>query len=107
NATTPSARACCATACARWNAAPGSSRPNMTRRLSTRRWRRWGWRCGRCEPLVPQDRNRARPARGATMHFDGEAHDLEAVRRQRFQIVQFLQMRIADLAAGAVAFPDQ
>src|SRR5262249_41668034 len=44
------------------------------------------------------DRHGAGPAGGAAVHLHGEAHDLEAVGRQQFEIVQLLEMRVADLA---------
>src|SRR6266852_7971716 len=54
-----------------------------------------------------QDRDRAGPAGGAGPYLDRKAAHLEAGRRQAFQIVQLLEMAIADLAAGLVALPDQ
>src|SRR5262245_22252056 len=61
------------------------------------------------EGIMPlrQDRDCARPAGGGAMDLDREAHDFKSVGRQNFEIVQLLKMRIADLAAGAVTFPDQ
>ncbi len=56
---------------------------------------------------VIDDRDRARPTGGAAAHLDREATHREALRRQRFQIMQLLDVAIADLAAGLVAFPDQ
>ena len=49
----------------------------------------------------------ARPARGTAAHFDRKAAYHEALGRLRFEIVELLDMAIADLAAGFVAFPDQ
>src|SRR5688572_3276956 len=67
--------------------------------------------CAPCGNLwlssVRQNRDRARPAGGSAMHLDRKADDLEAVGRQLLQIVELLEVRIADLAAGAMAFPDQ
>src|SRR5436190_8145183 len=50
--------------------------------------------------------DRAGPARRPGAHLDRKAAHLEAFRRQLLQIVQLLEMAIADLAAGLVAFPD-
>ena len=41
------------------------------------------------------------------MHLHRKAHHVEPVGRQQLEIVQLLEMRIADLATGAMAFPDQ
>src|ERR1051326_8177070 len=51
--------------------------------------------------------DRAGPAGGPGADFYRKTRDLEAGRRQLLQIVQLLDMAIADLAAGLVAFPDQ
>src|SRR5262249_57479119 len=40
-------------------------------------------------------------------HFDGKAAHHEPFGRQRFEIVELLDVAIADLATGSVAFPDQ
>ena len=39
--------------------------------------------------------------------FTGKQLTVKPVGGQRFEIVQFLDVAVADLAAGAVAFPDQ
>ena len=49
----------------------------------------------------------ARPAGGGLFDLGRETRDREAVGRQNFEIVQLLDMAIADVAAGLVAFPDQ
>src|SRR5215470_863384 len=56
---------------------------------------------------ILDDRHGPRPAGGSGLDLDGEAGNREAVRRQRLQVVQFLDMAVADLAAGPVAFPDE
>src|SRR6516162_8548014 len=53
------------------------------------------------------DRDGARPAGGTAAHFDRKAAHHEPSGRQRFEIVELLDVAIADLAAGSVAFPDQ
>src|SRR3982074_997626 len=52
-------------------------------------------------------RDGAGPAGGTAGHLDRKAAHHETLRRQRFEIVQLLDMAIADLAAGLVALPDQ
>src|SRR5262245_51849128 len=47
------------------------------------------------------------PAGGGGFDFDGEAGDHEPVRRQDLEVVQLLDVAVANLAAGLVAFPDQ
>src|SRR6185369_15950144 len=49
----------------------------------------------------------ARPTRRGAADLDREAGDGEAIARQRLEIVQLLEVAIADVAAGFVAFPDQ
>src|SRR5262249_48665379 len=51
--------------------------------------------------------DRTGPAGRPGAHLDRKAAHLEALRGQLFEIVQLLEMAIADLAAGLVAFPDQ
>src|SRR5580698_1320760 len=58
-------------------------------------------------PLFGQYGDRPRPAGRSAMHLHREAHDLEALGRQELEIVQLLEMRIADLAPGAVPLPDE
>src|SRR5262245_63767784 len=53
------------------------------------------------------DGDGARPAGGTAAHFYWKAAHRESFRRQRFAIVQLLDVAIADLAAGLVAFPEQ
>src|SRR5262249_32607018 len=84
---------------------PGATRPGP--RISGAPFR-FAPRCAASGERSPrQNRDRAGPAGGAAVHLDGEANDLEAVGRQQFEIVQLLEMRITDLAPGAVALPDQ
>src|SRR5581483_11753038 len=52
------------------------------------------------------DRDRACPAGGAAAHLHREAAHGEAFGRERLEIVQLLDVAVADLAAGAMAFPD-
>src|SRR3954469_11344277 len=47
------------------------------------------------------------PAGGCATNFRGKAGDEESVGRQRLEIMQLLEVAIADVAAGLVAFPDQ
>src|SRR6478752_2513591 len=47
------------------------------------------------------------PAGRAALHLHRQAGDGESRRRQRFQIVQLLDLAVARLPAGLVAFPDQ
>src|SRR3982074_3907087 len=53
------------------------------------------------------DGDRPRPAGGTAPHLDGKRAHRESLGRQRLEIVQLLDVAIADLAAGLVAFPDQ
>src|SRR5689334_6557727 len=53
------------------------------------------------------DGDRAGPARRGPADLVREAGDGEAVARQGFQIVQLLQMAVADVAARLVPLPDQ
>src|SRR6516162_4162358 len=67
--------------------------------------------CG-CSPnrgcsLVLQDRHSPRPTGGGGFDLDGEAGNREAVRWQRLQVVQLLDVAVANLAASPVAFPDE
>jgi len=41
------------------------------------------------------------------MHLYGVADDFEAVGRQHLQVLQFFQVRVANLALGVMAFADQ
>jgi len=41
------------------------------------------------------------------MHLYGAADDFEAVGRQHRQVLQFFQVRVANLALGAMAVADQ
>src|SRR5207248_1680950 len=49
----------------------------------------------------------AGPAGRGAADLDWEAADHEAVRWERFEIVQLFEVAITDLAPGLVAFPDQ
>src|SRR5262245_60306304 len=60
--------------------------------------------CGRS---VIEDRDGARPAAGRGTDFDRKATHRETLRGQRFKVVQLLDMAVADLAADAMALPDQ
>src|SRR5947207_2684247 len=51
--------------------------------------------------------DRTGPAGGAAAHLDRKAAHGESGCRQRFEIVQLLDVAIADLAARLMAFPDQ
>src|SRR5262245_52707551 len=53
------------------------------------------------------DGDRARPAGGTAAHLDRKAAHHEFLGGQRFEIVQLLDVAIADLTAGLVALPDQ
>src|SRR5437588_1058453 len=53
------------------------------------------------------DRDGPRPAGGGAADLHRKARDREAVAGQRFQIVQLLEVAVADLAASLVPFPDQ
>src|SRR5262245_29058371 len=55
---------------------------------------------------VLEDRHGARPTGGRAADLVGEAGDGEAVAGQRLEIVQLLEMAVADVAARLVAFPD-
>src|SRR2546426_3634612 len=57
--------------------------------------------------MLIEDRDGARPAGRSGADFHRKAADPEPGRRQLLEIVQLLQMAIADLAAGLVALPDQ
>src|SRR6185437_16433581 len=56
---------------------------------------------------IIEDRHRPSPAGRAAAHFHRKAAYREALGRQGFEIVQFLDMAVADFAPGAMAFPDQ
>src|SRR5665213_3742405 len=56
---------------------------------------------------IIEDRYRTSPAGGTAAHFHRKAAHREAFGRQRFEIVQLFDMAVADLASGAMAFPDQ
>src|SRR5262249_28070921 len=53
------------------------------------------------------DRNRPCPTGGTGAHLYRETTHGEALGREGFEIVQFFDMAIADLASGAVPLPDQ
>src|SRR6202162_1528674 len=58
-------------------------------------------------PGLFENGDRAGPAGRSGPHLDRKTAHPEAGRRQAFQIVQLLEMAIADLAAGLVTLPDQ
>ncbi len=64
-------------------------------------------RSDRRHQRVVEDRHRARPAGRGAADLVRKAADDEAVGRQRFEVVQLLEVAVADVAAGLVAFPDQ
>src|SRR3546814_18770905 len=55
---------------------------------------------------LANDGDRPGPARRCSANLDGEACDHEAGRGQGFQIVQFFEVAVADVAAGLVALPN-
>src|SRR5206468_10612385 len=55
---------------------------------------------------IVEDRDRSCPACGTAFHLHREARDRESAWRQCFEVVQFFEMAVADVAAGLVAFPD-
>src|SRR3546814_18990923 len=57
-------------------------------------------------PILVNDGDRPGPARRCAANLDGEACDHEAGRGQGFQIVQFFEVAVADVAAGLVALPN-
>src|ERR1700687_192231 len=61
----------------------------------------------RARTLALKDGDRAGPARRRPLDLDGETRHHEAGRGQKLQIVQLLDMAVADVTAGLVAFPDQ
>ena len=56
---------------------------------------------------VVEDRHRAGPAGRGAADLVRETRDEEAARRQHFEVVQLLEVAVADVAPGLVAFPDQ
>src|ERR1043166_8935672 len=57
--------------------------------------------------LAIKDGDRPGPARRGALDLHRETGHHETGRRQELQIVQLLDVTIADMAAGLVAFPDQ
>ena len=57
--------------------------------------------------LLLEDRNDAGPAGGGFLDFGRKAGDGEAVGGQGLEIVQLLDMAVADVASRLVALPDQ
>lgn len=53
-----------------------------------------------------EDRHRAGPSRRRRVNLDREAGHFETTGRQRLQVVQFLDVAVADGAPGAMALPD-
>src|ERR1700680_1392499 len=60
----------------------------------------------RAAVLLAEYRHRPRPAAGGGADLHREAGHHEAVGRQRFEIVQLLDLAVAAMAAGLVPFPD-
>src|SRR5262249_50097216 len=61
----------------------------------------------RQDHLRVENRYRAGPAGGGAADLHREAGDGEAVRGDGLEIVQLLEMAVADVAPSLVAFPDQ
>src|SRR6478672_7899410 len=61
----------------------------------------------RAHQRVIEDRDRARPAGRGAADLVREARDVETVAGQRFEVVQLLEVAVADVAPGLVPFPDQ
>src|SRR5882757_3154324 len=57
--------------------------------------------------LAVDNGHRPRPARGSALDLYRKARHHETGRRQLLEIVKFLDVTIADVTAGLVAFPDQ
>src|SRR5687767_10149537 len=64
------------------------------------------WRYVATFRLFLENGDGSRPARGGALHLHREARDGEAMRRQHLEIVQLLDVAVADLAPGLVPFPD-
>ena len=60
-----------------------------------------------CRAPLIEHGDRTRPAGRSSADLDREARDREAVTRQRLEIVQLLEVAVADVATGLVTFPDQ
>jgi hypothetical protein len=60
-----------------------------------------------CAASRRQNRDGARPTGRGAMHLYGAVDDFEAVGRQHLQVLQFFQVRVANLALGAMAFAAQ
>src|SRR5213075_1193200 len=73
---------------------------------STLRPSRCGRSCAEKASLI-DDGDGASPAGRSSVDLHREATDRKTLRRQLVEIVQLLDVAVADLAAGAVALPDQ
>ena len=63
--------------------------------------------CGSPDDSSIEDRYRSRPPGGGAADLGREAAYGEAVARQGFEVVQLLQMAVANFTARLVTFPDQ
>src|SRR6185312_12606037 len=63
--------------------------------------------CGVPSVLPVENRDRPRPAGGGALDLYWKARHHKTGRRQLLQIVQLLNVAIADVTPGLVAFPDQ
>src|ERR1700677_1569279 len=68
-------------------------------------WRKRQSQGERRSPI--DDRHRPRPTCRGALDLGWEARDGEAGRWQRLEVVQFLDMAIADVTAGLMTFPDE
>jgi hypothetical protein len=59
------------------------------------------------QALVLKDRDGARPACRSAPHFVRKARNRVSIGWKYFEIVELLQVAIADITTGFVAFPDQ
>src|SRR5262245_31477223 len=67
--------------------------------------------CSKCmsarQQCIIEDGYRARPAGRGAADLVRKAGDEESVTGQRFEVVQFFEMAVADVASGFVSFPDE
>jgi hypothetical protein len=66
-----------------------------------------GWNFFLGGHLAVDDRDRPRPSRRGALDLHRKAGHREPGRRQKFQIVQFFDVAVADVPPGLVALPDQ
>src|SRR5271166_83312 len=92
---------------------PASPTIRAVKPCMTNSWAREARYCGiysstatTSRPSVLDDRHRPRPAGGGALDLGREARDHESGRRQRLEIVQLLDVAVADAPAGLVALPD-